>query len=765
MVVDPLGALASPAGGRCGGRPRGRRRDGRHGPGRDLAPDRRAGRPDGLGLLEQLRREDRLQRHQRQVDAFVASGLPAAGYQYVNIDEGWWQGTRDSAGNITVDQSEWPGGMQAIADYIHGKGLKAGIYTDAGKDGCGYYYPTGRPAAPGSGSEGHYDQDMLQFSQWGFDFVKVDWCGGDAEGLDAATTYGSISGAIAKATAATGRPMTLSLCNWGRQNPWNWAPGQGAMWRTNDDIILFGNKPSMTNLLTNYDRNVHPTAQHTGYYNDPDMLMVGMSGFTAAQNRTHMNLWAISGAPLLAGNDLTTMTTETADILKNPEVVAVDQDARGLQGVKVAEDGAGLQVYGKVLAGTGRRAVVLLNRTSAAANITARWADLGLTGASATVRDPWARADVGAYATGYTANVPAGGSVLLTVTGGTEASSSTYTGTSGFSGVVAGSTGLKVVVAGTTNTGPPPPRPSRPRDVDGGRATTACRTRRRRLLPADGLRPGHDLRAGRPVQGVRQHARLHRRPHPRGHHRQAPARHERQPRRGQAVRPLSGHVRLHHRQRHAGRDLGLQRRLQPGLDVHLPQGTRGVRQQVPRRLRPRHRQRHQGRRLGLHRAEQPEVERQRRRHDHQRQRRPVPGRERGGHGQQDTDRAVVVRRRRQPEMVAGAAAAQAGALDEPVAELVCQPQRKRQHQHQPHAQHECQCQCHRQRECRSESASVTEAPSASPAPTTSTQGGGNLPITGAATAMIAGLGAVILGFGVLLYVVARRRRQSGEESV
>ncbi|MEH0573653.1 RICIN domain-containing protein [Streptomyces sp. B21-108] len=388
----------------------------------------------------------------QQVDAFVAAGLPAAGYKYINIDEGWWQGTRDSAGNITVDQSEWPGGMSAIADYIHSKGLKAGIYTDAGKDGCGYYFPTGRPAAPGSGSEGHYEQDMTQFSTWGFDFVKVDWCGGDAEGLDAATTYQSISDSIAKATAATGRPMTLSLCNWGRQNPWNWAPGQGAMWRTNDDIILFGNKPSMTNLLTNFDRNVHPTAQHTGYYNDPDMLMVGMNGFTAAQNRTHMNLWAVSGAPLLAGNDLSTMTTETANILKNPEVVAVDQDPRGLQGVKVAEDSRGLQVYGKVLAGTGKRAVVLLNRTSAAADITVRWSDLGLTNASATVRDLWARADLGSSGTSYTANVPAGGSVMLTVSGGTEASGSTYTGTSSFSGVVAGSTGLKVVDVAYTNT-------------------------------------------------------------------------------------------------------------------------------------------------------------------------------------------------------------------------------------------------------------------------------------------------------------------------
>ncbi|MFF5189217.1 ricin-type beta-trefoil lectin domain protein [Streptomyces sp. NPDC000345] len=388
----------------------------------------------------------------QQTDAFVAAGLPAAGYQYVNIDEGWWQGTRDSDGNITVDTSEWPGGMSAIADYIHSKGLKAGIYTDAGKDGCGYYYPTGRPAAPGSGSEGHYEQDMLQFSKWGFDFVKVDWCGGDAEGLDAATTYTAISDAVAKATATTGRPLTLSLCNWGYQNPWNWAPGLAPLYRTSTDIIYYGNKPSMTNLLSNFDQTLHPTAQHTGYYNDPDMLMVGMDGFTAAQNRTHMNLWAVSGAPLLAGNDLTTMTTETANILKNPEVIAVDQDPRGLQGVKVAEDGSGLQVYGKVLAGTGKRAVVLLNRTSAAANITVRWSDLGLTNASATVRDLWARADVGSYSTSYTQSVPAGGSVMLTVTGGTEASGSTYSGTSGFSGVVAGATGTKIVDVAYTNT-------------------------------------------------------------------------------------------------------------------------------------------------------------------------------------------------------------------------------------------------------------------------------------------------------------------------
>jgi Alpha galactosidase A len=172
-----------------------------------------------------------------QTDALVSSGMAAAGYQYVNIDEGWWQGTRDSAGNITVSSSDWPGGMAAIASYIHGKGLKAGIYTDAGRDGCGYYYPTGRPAAPGSGSEGHYDQDFLQFSKWGFDYVKVDWCGGNAEGLNPQSAYTAISNSIAKATAATGRPMVLSVCDWGNGNPWDWAPGTSNLWRTSQDII------------------------------------------------------------------------------------------------------------------------------------------------------------------------------------------------------------------------------------------------------------------------------------------------------------------------------------------------------------------------------------------------------------------------------------------------------------------------------------------------------------------------------------------------
>ena len=341
----------------------------------------------------------------QQADAMVSSGLKAAGYQYVNIDEGWWQGTRDGSGNITIDTAEWPGGMQAIADYIHGLGLKAGIYTDAGKAGCGYYFPTGRPAAPNSGAESHYDQDFLQFSKWGFDFVKVDWCGGDAEGLDAQTAYQAISDSIKKATAQTGRPMVLSVCNWGKQSPWNWAPSMSTMWRTSADIIYFGEQANLDRVLGNFDSAQHSTAQSPGHYNDPDMLIVGMSGFNLAQNRTHMALWAIASAPLLAGNNLGTMSSDTKNVLTNSEVIAINQDPLAKQGTKMSGGGTGLEIYNKVLSGTGRRAVLLLNRGTATATMTVRFADIGL-GTSASVRNIWAATDVGTKTTSYDVSVP-----------------------------------------------------------------------------------------------------------------------------------------------------------------------------------------------------------------------------------------------------------------------------------------------------------------------------------------------------------------------
>ncbi|EMF53797.1 MULTISPECIES: lectin [Streptomyces] len=385
----------------------------------------------------------------QQADALVSSGMADAGYKYVNLDDGWWQGARDANGNIVVDENLWPGGMKAMADYIHSKGLKAGIYTDAGKDGCGYYFPTTRPAAPNTGMEGHYQQDLETFQRWGFDYVKIDWCGGQAEKLDQEATYKQIAAANEAASAVTGRKLVLSFCEWGTGLPWNWATGHGDLWRTSHDVFLRGETPSMTKMYRNFDESLQSAAQHTGYYNDPDMLMVGLNSMTAQRNRLHMSLWSISGAPLLAGNNVATMSTETRDILTNPEVLAIDQDPRGLQGVKVAEDTRGLQVYDKVLSGTGKRAVMLFNRTGSAANITVRWADLGLTTASATVRNAWTRTDAGSFATGYTTSVPANDAVLLTVSG-TETAGSTFEDTTTattptFSNVTASSAGTKLV--------------------------------------------------------------------------------------------------------------------------------------------------------------------------------------------------------------------------------------------------------------------------------------------------------------------------------
>ncbi|MDC2961078.1 RICIN domain-containing protein [Streptomyces gilvifuscus] len=385
----------------------------------------------------------------QQTDAMVSSGMAAAGYQYVNLDDGWWQGDRNADGTIAVDAGLWPDGMKAVADYIHSKGLKAGIYTDAGKNGCGYYYPTTRAAAPNTGMEGHYQQDLETFQRWGFDYVKIDWCGGRVEGLDQETTYKSIAAANEAATAVTGHRLVLSFCEWGSGLPWNWSTGYGDLWRTSTDVILWGQTPTTAMMLTNFDRALHPAAQHTGYYDDPDMMMTGMSGLSAAQNRLHMGLWSILGAPLLAGNNLATMSTTTRDILTNREVIAIDQDPRGLQGVKVAEDTRNLQVYAKVLAGTGRRAVLLLNRTGSDASMTVRWADLGLTSAAASVRDVWSGTDAGSPTTGYTTTVPANDAVLLTVSG-TEASGATYEDTTtattpAFTGVTATSAGTKLV--------------------------------------------------------------------------------------------------------------------------------------------------------------------------------------------------------------------------------------------------------------------------------------------------------------------------------
>jgi len=364
-----------------------------------------------------------------QAKAMVATGMKKAGYQYVNIDEGWWLGQRDAEGNIVVDGKAWPalaagehdGDMRNIVRYIHGLGLKAGIYTDAGADGCGTFSPDLGPGYPHEGSEGHYEQDFLRFARWGFDYVKVDWCGGNKENLDPAVQYAEIARAINRAEAMTGHRLYFSLCEWGKNSPWTWAAGVGGViadvWRTSGDIVApivansknSGRKASFKGMLKNFDQGVHPEAEHTGFYNDPDMMVIGMPGLTDAENRVHMSLWAMSGAPLLVGADLTTLSDATKAMLTNPAVLAVDQDA--------AEPATGLEVWQKRMAKPGARAVVLLNRTAAAATIEVKWGDIGLAGPEAAVTDVWTGKELGLVKEAYSAEVPAGDAVMVIVQG------------------------------------------------------------------------------------------------------------------------------------------------------------------------------------------------------------------------------------------------------------------------------------------------------------------------------------------------------------
>jgi len=373
-----------------------------------------------------------------QAKAMVATGMKKAGYRYINIDEGWWLGKRDAQGNIVVDPKAWPaiaprerdGDMANIVRYIHGLGLKAGIYTDAGADGCGTFSPDLGPGYPHEGSEGHYEQDFLQFARWGFDYVKVDWCGGAKEKLDPAVQYAEIARAIARAAEATGHRLYFSICNWGVNSPWTWAPGIGGapadIWRVSGDIVapIVANtknadrKASFDGMLKNFDQGIHPQAQHTGFYNDPDMMVLGMPGLDDAQNRVHMSLWAMSGAPLIVGADLAKLGDATLVTLTNAEVISVDQDALGLQAVKVAEPAAGLEVWSKILSRPGERAVLLLNRTGSAASITVRWGQLGLDGsAAAHATNLWSGKDLGELKDSFTATVPATGAVMLRVHG------------------------------------------------------------------------------------------------------------------------------------------------------------------------------------------------------------------------------------------------------------------------------------------------------------------------------------------------------------
>jgi len=326
-------------------------------------------------------------------DAMIKGGMRDAGYQYLVIDD-CWQVARDGTGRLVADSVRFPGGMKPLADYVHSRGLKFGIYTDAGRQTC-----QRRP-----GTYGSEEIDARTFAEWGVDYVKEDWCNSD--GLDAPTQYAKFRDALAKA----GRPLVFSICEWGSNRPWEWGPRTGNLWRTTDDI---GDRwASMIALL---DLNAqYALAASPGAWNDPDMLEVGNGGMTDDEYRAHFSLWAVMAAPLMAGNDVRAMPAATRDILLNREVVAVDQDSLGVQGMLVQETAPDLQVWAKPLS-DGSRALVLFNRSTLQTVITASWRAIGIRG-PARVRDLWAHADVGTFPARFMATVPAHGAVMVRVT-------------------------------------------------------------------------------------------------------------------------------------------------------------------------------------------------------------------------------------------------------------------------------------------------------------------------------------------------------------
>jgi alpha-galactosidase len=350
----------------------------------------------------------------RTADRLVSEGFAAKGYKLVWLDSGWWHGSRSADGAIQVDPTQWPHGMKRLVAYLHARGLKAGIYTDTGRDGC---------AGPNTGSYGHIQQDMNTFAAWGFDAVKVDFCGGGEIGLDPATIYTAFARAISHNSSR--RKVIFVICNASLpHDSWRFGPAIAQGWRTGYDVAAGYNNPANNivvweggpygSILDNLDEDAaHPYLAGPGHWNDPDYLQAGARTLSAAEQRSQFSMWAMLTAPLVIGRDLTTFSPATTSMLQNAEVIAIDQDARGVQAVMVSDD-HGRQVWSKPLENTGSRALALFNRSTRPARITVAWKDVGLHG-PVQVRNLWQHRNVGSYAVKYTVIVSGHATVLLKV--------------------------------------------------------------------------------------------------------------------------------------------------------------------------------------------------------------------------------------------------------------------------------------------------------------------------------------------------------------
>lgn len=328
-------------------------------------------------------------------DAFVAKGFKDAGYEYLVIDD-LWHGGRDEKGQLYPCPKRYPEGMKALADYIHARGLKFGIYSDGGTETC-----AGQP-----GSQDHEEIDAQTFADWGVDYLKYDWCNALHSRANAEYRYGRMASAL----RATGREIIFSMCEWGMHRPWLWGEKIGAhLWRTGTDIFdcwndRSGNWHEIENIGFDKQRGLEQYAG-PGHWNDPDFLVVGLNGksrqspgqgCTEAEYRTQFSLWCILAAPLMIGCDVRTIDPESMEILLNHEAIAIDQDPLGKQGYFVAQIGLGLfEMWKKPLSG-GELAVGLFNRQWQRGPVTAHWSDLEIRGAY-KVRDVWSYTDLGAY--------------------------------------------------------------------------------------------------------------------------------------------------------------------------------------------------------------------------------------------------------------------------------------------------------------------------------------------------------------------------------
>jgi alpha-galactosidase len=328
-------------------------------------------------------------------DAMVSSGMKDAGYIYVNIDD-TWEGERNKSGNIQSNR-KFPD-MKALADYVHKKGLKIGIYSSPGPTTCAGY----------EGSYGHEEQDARTFAEWGIDYLKYDWCG--ARTIYRDEEMQAIYQKMGNALRATGRPIVYSLCQYGREDVWKWGPGAGGnLWRTTGDIS--DRWESMSKI--GFSQDELSKWARPGHWNDPDMLEIGNGGMTDAEYRTHMSLWSILAAPLIAGNDLRNMPPSIRDIVTNREVIAVDQDKEGRQGTRRWKSGE-QEIWLRELAG-GARAVGLFNRASEEQRIAVSWSDLGIENPPTQIRDLWAHRNLEGRGPQFAVIVPGHGVVLLRI--------------------------------------------------------------------------------------------------------------------------------------------------------------------------------------------------------------------------------------------------------------------------------------------------------------------------------------------------------------